>query len=146
MVYAINNLKQVEMKYVIIAAALLMSGVSMAQEVTKPRKVDTKVRKVVSPEEKANRLTQEMATELGLSGEQTQQISEINLGIAMKNDGVRKNTNFTEDQKNEIIQSNDQARISMYKGVLTAEQFAKFEAWEKARKEQATSSSSTEQL
>lgn len=128
------------MKYVIIAAALMMSGASMAQEITKTRKADTKVRKVVSPEERASRLTQEMATELGLSGEQTQQISEINLGIAMKNDGVRKNANFSEDQKTEIIKSNDQARISMYKGVLTAEQFTKFEAWDKVKKEQATNS------
>ncbi|MFY7990522.1 MAG: hypothetical protein ACOVO3_07305 [Fluviicola sp.] len=134
------------MKYVIIAAALLMGSASMAQVVTKPQKVNTKVRTVETPEEKANKLTQEMVSELGLSGDQTQQISEINLGIAMKNDGVRKNTNFSEDQKAEIIKSNDQARISMYKGVLTAEQFAKFEAWDKAKKEQASSSKGTEGL
>ena len=128
------------MKYVIIAAALLMGSASMAQVVTKPQKTTVKSRNVDTPETKANRLTQEMVSELGLSGDQTQQISEINLGIAMKNDGVRKNTNFSEDQKAEIIKSNDQARISMYKGVLTAEQFAKFEAWDKAKKEQATNS------
>jgi Spy/CpxP family protein refolding chaperone len=127
------------MKYVIIAAALLISGASMAQEVTKTRKVDTKVRKVLSPEERANRLTQEMVTELGLSGEQAQQISDINLGIAMKNEGVQNNADFSDELNTEILKSNEQARVSMYKGVLTAEQFAKFEAWDKAKKEQTTS-------
>lgn len=123
------------MKYVIIAAALLMGSASIAQENIKTRKADTKVRKAVSPEEKANRLTQEMVTELSLSGEQAQRISEINLGIAMKNDGVRNNTNFSEEQKAEIIKSNDLARISMYKEVLTDVQFAKFDVWDKAKKE-----------
>ena len=134
------------MKYVIIAASLLMGSASMAQVVTNQQKLNTKVRNMDAPEDRANRLTQEMITALGLSGEQTQQISEINLGIDMKNDGVRKNTNFSEEQKAEIINSNDQARISMYKGVLTEEQFAKFEAWDKAKKEQATSTRNSEGL
>lgn len=132
------------MKYVVIAAALLMSGVSMAQDVKQPRKVDSKIRQVQSPEDRASRLTEEMTTELSLTSEQVPKVSEINLGIAKKNEGVRTNPNISEDQKKEIYKNNEIARSNMLKSVLTAEQFAKYEASDKAKKENASKTGATE--
>lgn len=132
------------MKYVVIAAALLMSGVSMAQDVKQPRKVDSKIRQVQSPEDRASRLTEEMTTELSLTSEQVPKVSEINLGIAKKNEGVRNNPNISEDQKKEIYKNNEIARSNMLKSVLTAEQFAKYEASDKAKKENASKTGATE--
>ena len=132
------------MKYVVLAAALLMSGVSMAQDVKQPRKVDSKFRQVQSPEDRASRLTEEMTTELSLTSEQVPKVSEINLGIAKKNEGVRNNPNISEDQKKEIYKNNEIARSNMLKSVLTAEQFAKYEASDKAKKENASKTGATE--
>lgn len=132
------------MKYVVIAAALLMSGVSMAQDVKQPRKVDSKIRQVQSPEDRASRLTEEMTTKLSLTSEQVPKVSEINLGIAKKNESVRTNPNISEDQKKEIYKNNEIARSNMLKSVLTDVQFAKYEAWDKEKKQNASKTGATE--
>ncbi len=89
----------------------------------------------LTPQEKADKLTANMTTALVLTPEQTETISSINSGIAQKNEGIRSNTSLTTEQKKEIIASNRSARISMYQGVLTADQFAKFEELEKKKSE-----------
>ena len=78
-------------------------------------------------EEKATAQTTKMKTELGLSDNQATQVKEINLGIIQKNEGVMSNTGFSETQKKEIIKSNNEARMSMLKNVLTSEQYTKLE-------------------
>jgi Spy/CpxP family protein refolding chaperone len=85
-----------------------------------------------SPEQRAKFLTEKMATELQLTEAQKEQVYTINLGIAQKNDGIL-TSNFTEEQKKEILRSNQEARIEMLKNVLTA---AQFEALRKEMKEQ----------
>lgn len=115
------------MKTAIMAIALMLGSVVFGQDAT------AKAKK--TPEERANHLTTKMVKQLGLNEEQTAKISEINLGIAIKNDGIRGNTNMTAEQKKEIIESNRQARMSMYKDVLTTEQYDKCVALEKAHQE-----------
>lgn len=110
------------MKTAILAMALLIGGIAFGQE---------KVGK--TPEERAYHLTTKLAKKLELSAEQTTKISDINLGIAMKNQGIRDDKNFTQEQKKEIIQSNYEAAKSLYQSVLTPDQYAKFLAWEKER-------------
>jgi hypothetical protein len=87
-------------------------------------------------EEKATAQTTKMKTELGLSDNQATQVKEINLGIIQKNEGVMSNTGFSETQKKEIIKSNNQARMSMLKNVLTSEQYTKLELSIEKRKNQ----------
>lgn len=112
------------MKTAILAIALLVGGIAFGQE---------KVGK--TPEERANHLTTKLAKKLELTADQTAQIADINLGIAMKNQGIREDKNFTQEQKKEIMQSNYEAAKSMYQSVLTPDQYAKFLAWEKERME-----------
>jgi hypothetical protein len=87
-------------------------------------------------EEKATAQTTKMKTELGLSDDQTTRVNEINLGIIQKNEGVMNNASFSETQKNEMIKSNNDARMSMLKNVLTSEQYTKLELAIEKRKNQ----------
>lgn len=115
------------MKTAIMAIALMLGSFAFGQQdAAKAKK---------TPEERAYHLTQRMVKQLGLNEEQTAKISEINTGIAQKNEGIRNNTTMTAEQKKEIIESNHQARLSMYQGVLTTEQYNKCVAAEKAAKE-----------
>lgn len=79
-----------------------------------------------TPEERATSQTNRMKTELNLTDDQYAKAYDINLGIIMKNDGI-KNSTFSEEVKNEILQSNQQARKAMLKDVLTAAQYEKLE-------------------
>jgi protein CpxP len=85
-------------------------------------------------EEKATAQTTKMKTELGLSDDQTAKVKEINLGIIQKNEGIMNNSTFSETQKKEIIKSNNEARMSMLKNVLTSEQYTKLELTIEKRK------------
>lgn len=113
-------------KSFLFALSLLVSALSFAQTSAKAHK-DEK-----SPEERAKFLTEKMAAELQLSDAQKEQVYTINLGIAQKNQGIME-SNFSEEQKKEIIRSNQEARIEMLKNVLTA---AQFEQMKKELKEQ----------
>lgn len=79
-----------------------------------------------TPEERATNQTNRMKTELNLTDDQYTKVYDINLGIIMKNDGVKAST-FSEEVKKEVLQSNQQARKSMLKDVLTAAQYEKLE-------------------
>lgn len=79
-----------------------------------------------TPEERATNQTNRMKTELNLTDDQYTKVYDINLGIIIKNDGVKAST-FSEDVKKEVLQSNQQARKSMLKDVLTAAQYEKLE-------------------
>ncbi len=86
-----------------------------------------------TPEERATNQTNRMKTELNLSDDQYTKVYDINLGIIMKNDGIKTST-FSEEVKNEVLQSNQQARKAMLKDVLTAAQYEKLETEVKAIK------------
>ena len=101
--------------------SLLLTAVAFAQQPA-PNNHEPK-----SPEERAKFQTEKMASELQLTEAQKEQVYTINLGIAQKNQGIR-NSNFTEDEKRSIIQSNREAQIEMLKNVLTAAQFEKMKA------------------
>jgi hypothetical protein len=87
-------------------------------------------------EEKATSQTSKMKTELGLSDEQSARVKEINLGIIQKNEGIMNNASLSETQKKEILKSNNEARMSMLKNVLSSEQYTKLELSIEKRKNQ----------
>jgi Flp pilus assembly protein TadD len=79
-----------------------------------------------TPEQTAQALTQSQTTMLKLTSAQQEQVYTIHLGIAQKNQGILM-SNYSEDQKKSIIKSNEEAKMSMLKNILTAEQYAKLE-------------------
>ncbi|MFM6946094.1 MAG: hypothetical protein ACKOWW_03060 [Flavobacteriales bacterium] len=103
-------------KTLLVTFGILLSSLSFAQTGSKNLK-DEK-----NPEDRAKFLTEKMAAELQLSEAQKEQVYTINLGIAQKNQGIL-NSDFSEEQKKDIIRSNNEARIEMLKNVLTVAQF-----------------------
>lgn len=125
------------MKIAVMAIALVMGSLAFGQQEMKK----------MTPDQRAQHLTTKMTKQLALNSDQVAKISEINLGIAQKNEGIRNDANMSKEQKKEILQSNHDARMSMYKSVLTAEQYTKCEEMEKQRLERkaAKKAGTTEQ-
>ena len=103
------------MKTVKILLASLIISASAFSQTTK------------TPEERAKHQTEKMKTELGLTADQEQKVYNINLGIDQKNEGVKTST-MTEEEKRKGLKYNNEARETMLKEVLTADQFTKFQA------------------
>ncbi len=114
-------------KFFLLSIGFMFNALCFAQA---PAKSTNKEHQ--SPEERAKFLTEKMTAELQLTEAQKEQVYTINLGIAQKNEGIL-SSNFTEEQKKDIIRSIQEARIEMLKNVLTA---AQFEELRKELKEQ----------
>lgn len=108
------------MKIAVMAIALVMGSLAFGQQTNTG----------TTPEERAHHLTTKMTTQLALNADQAAKIAEINMGIAQKNENIRTATNITNEQKTEILHSNHDARLNMYKNILTAEQYTKCEELE----------------
>lgn len=78
-----------------------------------------------STEEKATGLTNQMDMKLGLSSDQKAKAYDINFGIYTKNEGIA-NSDFSEDEKKSILESNKEAHLSMMKEILNPEQYEEF--------------------
>jgi hypothetical protein len=108
------------MKIAVLAIALVMGSLAFGQQ----------SQAGITPEEKAYHLTTKLTQHLALNDDQAAKISEINVGIAQKNAGIRSAANISSEQKAQILQSNHDARMNMYKNILTGEQYTKCEAFE----------------
>ena len=84
--------------------------------------------------EKATKQTERMSTELNLTEDQKVQIQQINLGIIMKNEAIREMEGMSQEEKTNAIKSNNEARKEMFRGILSSEQFTKFEETSSSRK------------
>lgn len=139
------------MKSLLIVAAVLISGSLIAQEnADKKKKTESGTTKgsgnqkekqehkgekeAKTPEEKANGLTNRMTNNLGLTDDQKTKIYTINVDMAKKNDAIRKNTALSKEDRRAQLKANYLERKSQYKTILTEEQFAKYESWEKEKK------------
>lgn len=140
--YLIINFKFKKMIKTILLVCTIIAGSSafgQTKQVKKttsmPKgKIETKkVEKLVilTPEERAERLTKVMTKQLNLTPSQVGLINEVNVGIAKKNDAVRNNQSLTAEQKKKMIEANNKARVEMYKQHLTPDQFKKFEIIQK---------------
>lgn len=124
-------------KTIVIACSLLTSVSMLAQTQTgkstvgAPKgKIETKKQQsedIPSAADRATKLTAKMTKQLDLSTEQAGFISDINLGIAAKNEAVRNNQSLTAEQKKEMLAANNTARIEMCKAHLTPAQIVKFD-------------------
>jgi superfamily II DNA helicase RecQ len=124
-------------KTILISGALLASFSLTAQKTSGkaangvPKgKIETKKQKsddAPSAADRATRLTAKMTKQLDLTTEQAGFISDINLGIAAKNEAVRNDQSLSAEQKKQLIEANNSARIEMCKAHLTPAQIEKFD-------------------
>jgi hypothetical protein len=105
----------------ILASVLISFGVNAQKSNVK--KVE---KKEIAPEQRAKMQTEKMKSELNLSNEQYDKAYQINLGIVQKNQALQEQKMTTEERKN-AIRMNHEARMSMLKNVLTAEQYTKMQ-------------------
>lgn len=85
-------------------------------------------------QERAQKQTESMTTNLELTEDQIPKVYEINLGVNLKNEAIRNNAEMSEELKKEAIKGNNDGRKAMLKNVLTEEQFAKYEQKEQMQK------------
>lgn len=119
------------MKTVILALAMLVGGTAVAQQQQKSAQR--------TAEERATASAQRMATRFGLDEAQRTKIYNINLGIAQQNDVIRNNKSLTDEQRTTQLQETHSSLSAQYKGVLTNDQYIKYEAWDKERREKMQS-------
>ena len=80
--------------------------------------------------QRANQLTELLNEKLKLSSDQLTKVSELNMGVAIKNSNVIHSTDQSYDFKVAAINGNNQGRRDYLMLFLTAEQFAKYESLE----------------
>ena len=85
--------------------------------------------------QEATEMTNKLVTDLGLTAEQTQRVSEIYQNAAAKNEAVAKETGNSEQYKNDVLARTEAACKAQINEVLTAEQRTKFEQTQNKRTE-----------
>lgn len=88
-----------------------------------------------TPEERAAMLTENMISNLSLDATQIEQVTQINLGVAQKNEAIKNDTNMTQELKLASIQGNNDTRKAYFQLILTEEQYTKYLEMEESVKE-----------
>lgn len=78
--------------------------------------------------QEATEMTNKLITDLSLTAEQTQRVSDIYQNIAIKNEAVLNDPNATEQFKADALKGNTDAGKDLVMQVLTEEQKAKWNA------------------
>ena len=118
-------------KLIITAVALVFSLASaMAQDLqkAKPKK---------SPDEKSARFTKRMTNELSLEATQQERVLAINLDKFKQIEEVKSMANLDAATRRQKMKQIDDNYFTTLKGVLSAEQFTKFQAMSAEIKEKA---------
>ena len=87
-----------------------------------------------TPEERAEMLTKKMKSELLLSDDQAQEISSINLDIALKNNRIKSDESMDLEAKKIALKETRKARVTKFKDVLTVSQFEKMKKLKKEKR------------
>lgn len=88
-----------------------------------------------TPEERAAILTEKMITKLSLNETQIEQVTQINLGVAQKNDAIKNDINMIPELKAASIQGNNDTRRAYFKLILSEEQYNQYIEMEESVKE-----------
>jgi len=119
---------------IFVIAMLLATGVATANAQQQQKQNAPQPR--LTPVEMANKQSEKMATELKLDEKQKKEVADINLKYAKLRDEVFKaNQGNKEVLHSKMKEMNDQKKAELKK-VLTADQFAQFQAWEKKLREE----------
>ena len=106
-----------------IKAIVLVGLVSVLSMTT----VSAQEKEKKTPQERATMLTERMDKALVLTADQKAKISELNLGVALKNERIRKDATLTKDKKKEALEANKTSRDMNLKMILTPEQYSKLQ-------------------
>lgn len=133
------------MKKLIIAALLVVSISSFAQDQTQPEKKSNKSKKEkLTPEQKNQAVLDKMTTELNLDANQQEQLKPILAEQTAKREamqGERMGNNskkMTDEEREAFKQTRKEEKIATenkFKAILSPEQFKKMKAIEEANKE-----------
>ena len=88
-----------------------------------------------TPEELAAILTENMISKLSLNATQIEQVTQINLGVAQKNEAIKNDTNMTQELKLACIQGNNDTRKAYFQLILTEEQYTEYLKMEESVRE-----------
>jgi Spy/CpxP family protein refolding chaperone len=75
--------------------------------------------------ERAEMHTEKMTKELNLTPDQKTKVSELNLGVEMKNEAIHSDKNMSEETKKASLHGNNDAKMAQLKTILTEEQYKK---------------------
>lgn len=115
-----------------LATVLTPEQMEKLEQMKEERKELRAERKDMTPEERAAKLTEEMNELLSLSDQQYPQVSQLNLGVEMKIEAIRNDTEMTPERKKEFIHGNRKDQMHALSNILTPEQLEK---WKAAKKE-----------
>lgn len=107
-----------------------LQGKSIAQ------KTDTAAHKVrLSPEARADKMSDKLDRRLDLSAQQDKDIHAINTDISRRRELIKSNTTLAKKDKVQQIKQLEEERNQRFKSVLTADQYKKWNDWEMKKKE-----------
>jgi hypothetical protein len=107
-----------------------IQGESVAQ------KKDTTAHKVkLSPEARADKMSDKLDRRLNLTNEQDKEIHTINTDISLRKEKIKSNTSLAKKDKMQQIKQLEEERNHRFKSVLTADQYKKWNDWEMKKKE-----------
>lgn len=115
-----------------MSAILSAEQMARLEQLKQEKKELRAERKEMTPEERAAQLTEKMNQVLGLTELQYSQVSQLNLGVEMKIEEIRKNPELTPEQKKEFVQGNRKDQMTVLSNILTPEQLEK---WKIAKNE-----------
>jgi hypothetical protein len=104
------------MKKIVVPAILLFVLVSLSNCIHAQQK------KMATPQERADKLTQWMKTNLKLEDNQALQVQGINIKYANKTEQL-KNSNLSRQQKLQVLKADDEAKDKELRMVMTEQQF-----------------------
>jgi outer membrane PBP1 activator LpoA protein len=131
--FCLSNFKSINMKTLKLILASLVISFSVNAQAVRDTKHETEKRR--TPDERAKFQTEKMKNQLSLTNEQYEKAYQINLGIIQKNQALQEQKMTTEERRIAVKQNNE-ARMAMFKNVLTAEQFLKMQ--EKVKEKKST--------
>jgi len=81
-----------------------------------------------TPEQRANKVTEWMKTNLQLNDDQVSQVKVMNLKYANKTQELKDNRTLTRRQKLQVLSDNDKAKDKELKDVLTDDQYKTYQS------------------
>ena len=87
-----------------------------------------------TPEKRAEILTEKMKSELLLSDDQVQKITQINLDISLKNNQIKSDESMGLEAKKIALKESRKVRVAKLKDVLTVSQFEKMKKMKKEKR------------
>ncbi len=104
---------------------------------TQPGKGNAVAKPRLTPEQRAQQMTDRQKENLGLSEEQYKKVLEINTNKALQHEALRMDAQKAREQRQAAAKEIESSRDAEYRKVLNAEQFAKYQQQKQEQMEKA---------